>query len=226
MAGSNATTLFVIMTLSKEGCYTMNISDRIQNLRKAKGISQEELAGKVGVSRQAVSKWESEQSIPDLDKVIIMSDYFGVTTDYILKGIEQSEQTEKKANAGIFVIVATVLNFIGLVVSAAVWYEEQVPMALVIGLIFMALGCMVFGIGILNSSESTKKNAKYYFGSINIWLLSFIPLSFIYNVLLTGMIAPYPLIVSPIIAFPVFWVIYIAVCLGVDLVIARAKRRV
>ena len=62
----------------------MNIADRIQNLRKAKGISQEELADKVGVSRQAVSKWESEQSVPDLDKVIIMSEYFDVTTDYCL----------------------------------------------------------------------------------------------------------------------------------------------
>ena len=41
----------------------MNISDRIQNLRKAKGISQEELADRIGVSRQAVSKWESEVSL-------------------------------------------------------------------------------------------------------------------------------------------------------------------
>lgn len=69
----------------------MNISDRIQNLRKVKGISQEELADKVGVSRQAVSKWESEQSVPDLEKVIIMSEYFDVTTDYILKGIEPTK---------------------------------------------------------------------------------------------------------------------------------------
>ena len=66
----------------------MNMADRIQYLRKSKGISQEELADKVGVSRQAVSKWESEQSTPDLEKIIIMSDFFGVTTDYILKGIE------------------------------------------------------------------------------------------------------------------------------------------
>ena len=44
----------------------MNISDRIQHLRKSKGISQEELADKVGVSRQAVSKRESEQSTPDI----------------------------------------------------------------------------------------------------------------------------------------------------------------
>ena len=48
----------------------MNIADRIQCLRKNKGLSQEELADKVGVSRQAVSKWESEQSTPDIEKII------------------------------------------------------------------------------------------------------------------------------------------------------------
>ena len=70
----------------------MDIADRIQSLRKTKGISQEELADKVGVSRQAVSKWESGQSAPDLEKIIIMSECFGVTTDYILKGIETATE--------------------------------------------------------------------------------------------------------------------------------------
>ena len=74
----------------------MNISDRIRYLRKQKGFSQEELADKVGVSRQAVSKWESEQSTPDLDKIITMSEIFGVTTDYILKGIEPVSGTNQK----------------------------------------------------------------------------------------------------------------------------------
>lgn len=55
----------------------MNMADRIQYLRKAKGLSQEDLADRVGVSRQAVSKWESEQSTPDLEKIIILSDIFG-----------------------------------------------------------------------------------------------------------------------------------------------------
>lgn len=66
----------------------MNISDRIQSLRKAKGITQEQLADAVGVSRQAVSKWEAEQSVPDLERVVAMAEYFDVTTDYILRGIE------------------------------------------------------------------------------------------------------------------------------------------
>ncbi len=52
----------------------MDIADRIQTLRKMKGLSQEELAENTGVSRQAVSKWESGQSAPDLDKIIIMSE--------------------------------------------------------------------------------------------------------------------------------------------------------
>lgn len=52
----------------------MTIADRIQNLRKTKGISQEELADKIGVSRQAVSKWESEQSTPDVEKIILLSE--------------------------------------------------------------------------------------------------------------------------------------------------------
>jgi transcriptional regulator with XRE-family HTH domain len=97
----------------------MNIADRIQSLRKNKGISQEELADKVGVSRQAVSKWESEQSVPDLDRVIIMSEYFGVTTDYILKGIEPQKQSENKNfnTSQILYIASTAFLAIGLFVA-------------------------------------------------------------------------------------------------------------
>ena len=79
----------------------MTIADRIQNLRKSKGMSQEELADAAGVSRQAVSKWESEQSTPDLDKVIILSEIFDVTTDYLLKGIEPAETIDHKTMADV-----------------------------------------------------------------------------------------------------------------------------
>ncbi len=79
----------------------MTIADRIQSLRKTKGMSQEELADAVGVSRQAVSKWESEQATPDLDKVVIMSDIFEVTTDYLLKGIEPAKTDDHKTMADV-----------------------------------------------------------------------------------------------------------------------------
>ena len=79
----------------------MTIADRIQTLRQSKGMSQEQLADAAGVSRQAVSKWESEQSIPDLDKIVVLSEIFDVTTDYLLKGIEPVENQDHKTMADV-----------------------------------------------------------------------------------------------------------------------------
>ena len=62
------------------------LGQRIQQLRKAKGFSQEELADRVGVSRQAVSKWESGQTAPDLERLLTVSGQLGTTTDYLLTG--------------------------------------------------------------------------------------------------------------------------------------------
>ena len=64
----------------------MNIGERITELRKSKGLSQEELAEQLGVSRQSVSKWETGTSTPDTDKAIAMSRIFGVTADFLLTG--------------------------------------------------------------------------------------------------------------------------------------------
>lgn len=69
----------------REGDEIMILAEKIVNLRKQAGWSQEELAEKLGVSRQAVSKWESAQSIPDLNKVLLLSEVFSVSTDYLLK---------------------------------------------------------------------------------------------------------------------------------------------
>ena len=93
----------------------MTIADRIQNLRKTRGISQEELADRIGVSRQAVSKWESKQSTPDVEKIILLSEYFGVTTDYLLKGIEPLAQEDaRNNNVHTMNLVATALDLLGI----------------------------------------------------------------------------------------------------------------
>ena len=63
----------------------MILADKIIEERKKNGWSQEELAEKLGVSRQSVSKWESAQSVPDLNRILNMSKIFGVSTDYLLK---------------------------------------------------------------------------------------------------------------------------------------------
>ena len=69
----------------------MILADKIIDLRKKNGWSQEELAEKLDVSRQAVSKWESAQSVPDMSRIVMMSELFGVSTDYLLKDSYESE---------------------------------------------------------------------------------------------------------------------------------------
>ena len=63
----------------------MPLADKIIELRKKQGWSQIDLADRLGVSRQSVSKWEMAQAVPELDKIIKMSELFAVTTDYLLK---------------------------------------------------------------------------------------------------------------------------------------------
>ena len=77
----------------------MILADKIVKLRKKNSWSQEELAEKMNVSRQAVSKWESAQTIPDLEKILQLSRLFGVTTDYLLKDeIDNEELTSDNSS--------------------------------------------------------------------------------------------------------------------------------
>ena len=70
----------------------MRLSEKIMDLRKRSGWSQEELADRLGISRQSVSKWETGESTPDIDKIIRMSELWNVSTDYLLKEEEALEQ--------------------------------------------------------------------------------------------------------------------------------------
>ena len=74
----------------------MILADKIIKLRKKSGWSQEELAERMEVSRQAVSKWESAHAIPDIDKILMLSDLFGVSTDYLLKDSIDDEDSSIK----------------------------------------------------------------------------------------------------------------------------------
>jgi len=174
----------------------MNMADRIQYLRKTKGISQEALADKVGVSRQAVSKWESEQSVPDLEKIIIMSDLFGVTTDYILKGIEPAAdkgQKSKELTAKALYVASTAFVFIGLFAAFGSWHEEQTMDAVWGSMIIQAVGVAAYFIGKFLTAES----APFYVDWLNILGVAFMPISMISGYLSMlifkqGRIAPYP----------------------------------
>lgn len=73
----------------------MDFAEKLLTLRKANNLTQEQLAEKLDVSRQSVSKWESGQSIPELDKIVALSAIFNVTTDCILKSSEIDDLSMK-----------------------------------------------------------------------------------------------------------------------------------
>ena len=76
----------------------MILSEKIMSLRKQNGWSQENLADQLDVSRQSVSKWESGTSIPDIEKIVKMSELFNVSTDYLLKETDDEADVRKFAN--------------------------------------------------------------------------------------------------------------------------------
>lgn len=76
----------------------MTLGEKLQALRRARGLSQEQLALALGVSRQAISKWENGESAPDLDRLRVLCAYFGVTTDYLIwDGAENAAQERAHA---------------------------------------------------------------------------------------------------------------------------------
>ena len=81
----------------------MALSEKLYTLRKKSGLSQEQLAEQLNVSRQAISKWESGTSIPESDKLISISNYFNVSLDYLMKEdnaqSKDESQTEKTVSA-------------------------------------------------------------------------------------------------------------------------------
>ena len=189
----------------------MNLSDRIQYLRKARGISQEGLADQLGVSRQAVSKWESEQSMPDLDKIISMSDYFEVTTDYLLKGIEPVVQKEEEQSIKYRRIASNIcyqlsLGFIGLGIILSIILADFLKISVLLTpvLIVQGVGLLVWGTG-RNLSEV---RPSFQVKLALILFLFFVPLGFLSNVLFPlGKIFPYPTSLAASLTFVTFYLI-------------------
>ncbi len=123
----------------------MILADKIINERKKLGWSQEELADRLGVSRQSVSKWEGAQSVPDLQRILEMSKIFGVSTDYLLKDdveviipSESSDDTGKAMRTLSLEEANTYLSTVSdnsskIALGAAICVSCAVPLLLVVG---------------------------------------------------------------------------------------------
>ncbi len=180
----------------------MNIGERIYELRRKNSMSQEDLAEKMNVSRQSISKWESNQSVPEVEKIIQLSNIFNVSTDWILKGENSKKQTSQsnKNNLKSVQTVSTALNYTGFVIGTFILFEKQAVWAVAVPIVFSILSLAIY-FAVYSDSENTdeKKQSLNTFIKVNIlifsfWILLFIPciivirafsvLSFIPNFLL------------------------------------------
>ncbi len=105
----------------------MNITQRIIELRKKSGLSQEEFAEKLGLSRQSISKWETGEAIPDVDNLVLLSQKYDVSIDYLLLGKENinvnantQENSKQKKKKGID--YESLLWFGAIMIAGALWY--------------------------------------------------------------------------------------------------------
>ena len=135
----------------------MKLSEKILSLRTARGLSQGDLAEKLEVSRQSVSKWETGQSVPDLDKIVRLAEFFGVTTDYLLRENDapplppepqfvyverpQEEQPVSKKELGTREIVCILLFLTGALTIFAflgagmLWHADETALLLIFALL-------------------------------------------------------------------------------------------
>lgn len=165
----------------------MVLGEKIQKLRKENNLSQEQLAEKLNISRQALSKWELGTSIPEVDKIILLSNYFKVTTDYLLKddldkeiGINQNRSTINQNTA---IIISSAIVLIGLIIG---WARANTGVLLVYfsfslaapGLIVQILGIACFEILNRVLKGGYDKASRYLFYGINIWFLAALPTIF------------------------------------------------
>lgn len=97
----------------------MNFNEKLISLRKSKGLSQEELGAEIKVSRQTISKWESCQSYPDFQRLVLLSDYFGLTLDELVKDIDVQEVRDKNINSE---KINSIYNDINSAKSIFKWY--------------------------------------------------------------------------------------------------------
>ena len=155
----------------------MTLGEKLQKLRKARSLTQEELAEKVGVSRQSLSKWESDGALPDTANIILLADLFGVTTDYLLREAEASQSTPDESPA------------VPSVVQLVAPQKKAPPAALLIGYCLLILGLVVFlGLVLLsNIFPVSVARGDGFVSGVNGFLLAY-GLRDVYHLSLFGML--------------------------------------
>ena len=191
----------------------MKLSDKIIKLRKTNGWSQEELAEKLDVSRQAISRWESTAAQPDATNILKLSKLFGVTTDYLLNEEYESDNDLPKVKeinqegiSQILIFMVTlevmvlIIQFMTTILLQNVFFGvlSFVPFVAIIG-----------GFEYAFQKKSSERNEitirfRRRFYKISAWLGLYFPVRFVMNILVHFYPRPYNIIVFECVVFAIY----------------------
>ena len=159
------------MGLQKRGLY-MNVGEKILQLRKKMGLSQEELAEKLNVTRQTISKWETNQSSPDFEKIVPLCDLFEITTDELLRGKSENiknlddskirRKTACKVSISVFIYFLAIIWIISM--STMPWISEEITVSVFLLLCAIATVNLIYHFMSLpkeKETEQKKEKNKY-----------------------------------------------------------------
>ncbi|MBQ7875121.1 MAG: helix-turn-helix transcriptional regulator [Oscillospiraceae bacterium] len=167
----------------------MTFGEKLLSLRRKSGFSQEELAEKLGVSRQAVSRWESGTAMPDSPNLLQISNLFGVSADYLLHDEYESDfdipvakETKKEERRNSFFLVAAIILFIFSAVNLFIALDELNVMFLISGVLYLFAGIIFVAAYFKKENDPPEKAAEkkrisnfcYLIAAILFWCASFL----------------------------------------------------
>ena len=141
----------------------MSLGERLLDLRKKKGLSQEEIAGLLDVSRQTVSKWETDQSTPDFDKIIPICNLYEIDANELLTGEKSSvkvpSDNRKSAKTISLSIVLYILSTVWIIFATATLNKPILGVCVFLIIIALATGLLIYNV-ILNKKEKKQKTRE------------------------------------------------------------------
>lgn len=149
----------------------MSLGERLYELRKKKGLSQEEVAEKLNVTRQSVSKWETDESKPDFDKIVPICELYEISTNELLGGTKEEKEEQEvevinkdnKKKRALIITSAIFLYFLALIWIIVSEVSFNLNEGFMVGGFFLLCGiatCMLIYQGIVLSTTITKKKKE------------------------------------------------------------------
>ena len=195
----------------------MLLGEKLRRLRIARQLSQEQLADKLQVSRQAISKWELGESMPDTENLILLSKFYGVSIDYLLLNelnISSELETKRSRSFPIFIFGMGGL-IIGLILSIVLWCTYQSILMVSIGLIIQIISVTV----VLIKQSELSSQLQRLFLMLSVWMI----FPFICFYIGSLMMNFYPVSRSAMLDFIVEFIFYLVVCTGITVTLKKVR---